>query len=101
MSTKTKKNESKMATINAPNIHNRKCNTCDHFLIHLLKLAIYNMSAEECPPEIWAIIFSLACRDDGSTALTLSQVSQSINTYSKPYGYQSVALMSCKQIIAF
>jgi hypothetical protein len=59
------------------------------------------MSAEECPPEIWEIIFSLACRDDGSTALALSQVSRSINAYSKPYRYQSVALTSCEQIIAF
>lgn len=59
------------------------------------------MSAEECPPEIWETIFSLACRDDGSTALALSQVSRSINSYSKPYRYQSVALTRCEQIIAF
>ncbi|EDR07253.1 uncharacterized protein LACBIDRAFT_298969 [Laccaria bicolor S238N-H82] len=58
--------------------------------------------SEECPLEIWEIIFSLACRDDGSTALALSQVSRSINfAYSKPYRYQSVALTRCEQIIAF
>jgi len=79
------KNEKKMATVNAPNICNRMHDTCDHFLIHLLKLAIYNMSAEECPPEIWAIIFPLTCRDDRNTTLALSQVSWSINAYSKPY----------------
>jgi len=77
----------------------KKRDTRDH---HLLKLAIMiTKSAEECPPEIWATIFSLACRDDGSTALALSQVSRSINAYSKPYRYQSVALTSCEQIIAF
>ena len=79
---------------------NKKRDACDHLLIHLL-FNTANMSAEECPPEIWEIIFSLACRDDGSTALALSQVSRSINAYSKPYRYQSVALTRCEQIIAF
>jgi hypothetical protein len=56
---------------------------------------------EECPPEVWGIIFSMACRDDGSTAIALSQVSRLINAYSKPYRYQSIALTNCDQITAF
>ena len=56
---------------------------------------------EECPPEVWAIIFSMACRDDGNTAIALSKVSRLINIYSKPYRYQSIALTNCDQIIAF
>ena len=54
---------------------------------------------KECLPEVWAIIFSMACRDDGNTAIALSQVSQLINMYSKPY--QSTTLMNCDQITAF
>ncbi|KIJ93709.1 hypothetical protein K443DRAFT_381482 [Laccaria amethystina LaAM-08-1] len=56
---------------------------------------------EECPPEVWAIIFSMACRDNGNTAIALSRVSRLINTYSKPYRYQSIALTNCDQINAF
>jgi hypothetical protein len=56
---------------------------------------------EECPSEIWEIIFSMACRDDGNTAIALSQVSRLINTCSKPYRYQSIALTNGDQITAF
>ena len=51
---------------------------------------------KECLPEVWAIIFSMACRDDGNTAIALSRL---INTYSKPY--QSTTLTNCDQITAF
>lgn len=43
----------------------------------------------------------MACRDDGNTAIALSQVSRLINIYSKPYRYQSIALTGCNQITAF
>ncbi|EDR07338.1 uncharacterized protein LACBIDRAFT_327760 [Laccaria bicolor S238N-H82] len=47
------------------------------------------------------LVYDVRCGDDGTTAIALSQVSRSINTYSRPYRYQSIALTNCDQITAF
>src|ERR1700733_7083441 len=60
------------------------------------------MSAmERCPPEICSRIYALACVDDGSTGRSLSLVSKYINETSKYTKFQSVAIRSLNQALAF
>ncbi|KIM81461.1 hypothetical protein PILCRDRAFT_8811 [Piloderma croceum F 1598] len=47
---------------------------------------------ERLPAEIWGIVFSLACVDDGYTGRSLSEVSRYINEASKSYKYQCIAV---------
>jgi hypothetical protein len=47
---------------------------------------------KNCPTEIWARIFSLACVDDGFTGRSLSLVSRYIMEASKFYKYQCLAV---------
>src|ERR1700733_11059411 len=47
---------------------------------------------KNCPTEIWARIFSLACIDDGFTGRSLSLVSRYIMEASKFYKYQCLAV---------
>ncbi|EAU90722.1 hypothetical protein CC1G_03991 [Coprinopsis cinerea okayama7 len=56
---------------------------------------------DQCPPEIWIRIFSLACTDDGTTGRSLSLVSGAFNTLSKPFKYQSIALTRSKRVLSF
>ena len=53
------------------------------------------------PLEIWRLIFSLACTDDGSTGRSLSLVSTYFREISAPFKYQSIAITHWSQIIAF
>ena len=53
------------------------------------------------PVEIWHLIFSLACTDDGSTGRSLSLVSTHFRDISAPFKYQSIAITHWSQIIAF
>ena len=53
------------------------------------------------PLEIWHIIFSFACIDDGSTGRSLSLVSTHFREISAPFKYQSIAITHWSQIIAF
>ena len=53
------------------------------------------------PVEIWHLIFSLACTDDGSTGRSLSLVSTQFREISAPFKYQSIAITHWSQIIAF
>ena len=53
------------------------------------------------PVEIWHLIFSLACTDDGSTGRSLSLVSTHFHQISAPFKYQSIAITHWSQIIAF
>ncbi|KAI0638592.1 hypothetical protein C8Q77DRAFT_442003 [Trametes polyzona] len=46
------------------------------------------------PPEILAVIFSLACTDGGSTGCSLSQVSRYFRSVARPVRFQSIALVS-------
>lgn len=50
------------------------------------------------PPEIWNEIFNLACRDDGTTAISLSQVSRRIRALSEQQRYLSVQIKSTSQL---
>ena len=60
-----------------------------------------NMNSNIFPLEIWHIIFSLACIDDGSTGRSLSLVSTHFREISAPFKYQSIAITHWSQIIAF
>ena len=53
------------------------------------------------PVEIWHLIFSLACTDDGFTSRSLSLVSTHFRDISTPFKYRSIALTHCSQIISF
>ena len=53
------------------------------------------------PVEIWHLIFSLACTDDGSTGRSLSLVSTHFCDISAPFKYQSIAITHWSKIIAF
>ena len=53
------------------------------------------------PVEIWHLIFSLACTDDGSTGRSLSLVSTHFRDISAPFKYQSIAITHWSKIIAF
>jgi hypothetical protein len=55
----------------------------------------------QVPVEIWHLIFSLACTDDGSTGRSLSLVSTYFRDISAPFKYQSIAITDWSQIIAF
>ena len=59
------------------------------------------MDSNIFPVEIWHLIFSLACIDDGSTGRSLSLVSTRFRDISAPYKYQSIAITHWSQIIAF
>jgi len=56
---------------------------------------------ERCPPEICSRIYALACVDDGATGRALSLVSRYINETSKYTKFQSVAVRSLNQALAF
>jgi hypothetical protein len=56
---------------------------------------------ERCPPEICSRIYALACVDDGATGRALSLVSKYINETSKYTKFQSVAVRSLNQALAF
>ncbi|KDQ59170.1 hypothetical protein JAAARDRAFT_114773, partial [Jaapia argillacea MUCL 33604] len=55
----------------------------------------------QCPPEIWSIICRLACLDGGFTGRSLSLVSRYIHHVSKPFKFQSVAVVGFKQMDGF
>ena len=59
------------------------------------------MDSNIFPVEIWHLIFSLACTDDGSTGRSLSLVSTHFRDISAPFKYQSIAITHWSQIIAF
>jgi hypothetical protein len=59
------------------------------------------MNSNVFPVEIWHLIFSLACIDDGSTGRSLSLVSTHFREISAPFKYQSIAITHWSQIIAF
>ncbi|KAI0766436.1 hypothetical protein BD413DRAFT_153688 [Trametes elegans] len=56
---------------------------------------------ETCPSEIWMLIFSFACTDDGSTGRSLSLVSRAFQHLSYPYQWQSLAIYGHAQAAAF
>ena len=59
------------------------------------------MDSNIFPVEIWHLIFSLACIDDGSTGRSLSLVSTHFREMSAPFKYRSIAISHWSQIIAF
>ena len=59
------------------------------------------MKSNIFPVEIWQLIFSLACTDDGSTGRSLSLVSTHFRDISAPFKYQSIAITHWSKIIAF
>ena len=59
------------------------------------------MNSNVFPVEIWRLIFSFACIDDGSTGRSLSLVSTRFREISAPFKYQSIAITHWSQIIAF
>ncbi|KAL6307809.1 hypothetical protein BKA93DRAFT_59067 [Sparassis latifolia] len=54
-----------------------------------------------CPPEIHAMIFSLACTDDGTMGRSLSLVSRFIRDRSAPFKWQSLSISGPKQARGF
>jgi hypothetical protein len=56
---------------------------------------------DKFPVEIWHLIFSLACTDDGFTGRSLSLASTHLREISAPFKYQSIAITHWSQIIAF
>jgi hypothetical protein len=68
----------------------RARNTCESpATVPLLALS----AITQCPAEIWGTIFAIACIDDGLTGRSLSRVSRYIMETSRPYKYQSLAVM--------
>ena len=59
------------------------------------------MESNIFPVEIWHIIFSFACTDDGSTGRSLSLVSTYFCDISALFKYRSVAITHWSQIISF
>jgi hypothetical protein len=59
------------------------------------------MDSNIFPAELWHIIFSLACVDDGSTGRSLSLVSTHFREMSAPFKYRTIAITHWSQIIAF
>ncbi|KAJ3561801.1 hypothetical protein NP233_g9976 [Leucocoprinus birnbaumii] len=51
------------------------------------------MAVQDTPAEIWSKIFELSCTDGGQTGRSLALVSHYIHAVSKPYQYQSIALV--------
>ncbi|KAF8959605.1 hypothetical protein BDZ97DRAFT_1922780 [Flammula alnicola] len=56
---------------------------------------------QNCPAEIWTQIIAFACTDSGFTGRSISLVSRSFRTASRPFKYQSIALTRSKYIRAF
>lgn len=56
---------------------------------------------EACPPEIHALIFALACSDDGTTGRSLSLVSRYVRSVSTPFQWQSLAVSGVHQARGF
>ncbi|KAE9407440.1 hypothetical protein BT96DRAFT_132868 [Gymnopus androsaceus JB14] len=56
---------------------------------------------DRCPPEICHIIFLLACTDGGYTGRSLSAVSKSIRSISRPTMLQSMSIIGYDQLLAF
>jgi hypothetical protein len=56
---------------------------------------------DRIPYELLAMVFSLACLDDGTMGRSLSLVSKYIHQVSKPVKFQSIALRGHHQILAF
>lgn len=54
---------------------------------------------DRLPQELSQIIFSLACRDDGTTGRSLSLVSRSVSHLSKPLKYQCLAIRNVRQAL--
>jgi hypothetical protein len=52
---------------------------------------------ESCPPEVLFQIFAHACKDDGTTARSLAQVSTYIHDVSLPFQWQSLAVCGLDQ----
>ena len=65
------------------------------------RLGLDHMNSNIFPVEIWHLIFSLACTDDGSTGRSLSLVSTYFRDISAPFKYQSIAITHWSKIIAF
>jgi hypothetical protein len=63
--------------------------------------SVYLFAMERCPPEICSRIYALACVDDGTTGRALSLVSKYINETSKHTKFQSIAVRSLTQALAF
>ncbi|KAF5362034.1 hypothetical protein D9756_002463 [Leucocoprinus leucothites] len=59
------------------------------------------MAAQNAPVEIWGKIFELSCSDGGQTGRSLALVSRYIHAVSKPYQYQSIALVGPHAIERF
>ncbi|KDQ49898.1 hypothetical protein JAAARDRAFT_142761 [Jaapia argillacea MUCL 33604] len=55
---------------------------------------------DRCPLEICEHIFSFACTDDGTTAISLSLVSRYIYQTSKLHRHQSIAVESVDKMLA-
>ncbi|KAI0318801.1 CHAT domain-containing protein [Amylostereum chailletii] len=56
---------------------------------------------QSCPPEIHAHIFSFACTDEGQTGCALSLVSRYVRNASRPYQWQTLALVGVSQTKRF
>ena len=61
----------------------------------------YTMNANILPVEIWHLIFSFTCTDDGSTGRSLSLVLTHFQEISALFKYQSIDITHWSQIIAF
>lgn len=59
------------------------------------------MQVRHFPPEIWSIIFSFACTDDGFTGRSLSLVSKMFYHVSQPMQLTSVAVYGPDQLESF
>jgi len=59
------------------------------------------MTLELCPAEICSEIFSFTCLDSGYTGRSLSLVSRYINWTSRPFKFQSLAVIGYEQLVAF
>jgi hypothetical protein len=67
----------------------------------LAKHRLVDCAMDIFPVEIWHLIFSFACLDDGSTGRSLSLVSTHFREISAPFKYQSIAVTHWSQIITF
>ncbi|KIK59301.1 hypothetical protein GYMLUDRAFT_44667 [Collybiopsis luxurians FD-317 M1] len=56
---------------------------------------------DRCPPEICHLIFCFACTDGGYTGRSLSAVSKSIRSISRPTMLQSMSIIGYNQLVAF
>jgi hypothetical protein len=53
---------------------------------------------ERCPPELHAVIFDLACRDDGATARALSATSTYTRAVAAPFAFRVLSISGIKQL---